>query len=186
MSSDSTGSGIASPKNGHVSQGVVAGGTVSGDAYAPTLETSGTRSTGAASRPTSRTSKSLQRGPAVLPKVRHRCHALLVACIDSLDRAVDYEADFFLRNNAIEQLKDSLADLWEMRSKREEQFAEVINILQGVFVDRNVEEFTTDQLACLRSAFDRLRQGSVYDDDSINAMTIGLLNGGLDVFRGIA
>ncbi len=185
MSDNPTGSDIASPPNGGVNQRVVTGGPVSGDAYAPTLVTSGTRATGAASRPALRAGRTCSRAPAVLPKVRHRCHALLAACIDNLNRALDHDADFFLRNNALEQVKDSLADLWEIRSKREEQFAEVINMLQGVFVERTVEEFATDQLRCLRSAFDKLCQESVFDDDSINAITIELLNGGLDVFRGI-
>ena len=105
--------------------------------------------------------------------------------MDNLNRALDHDTDFFLRNNAIEHLKDSLADLWEIRSKREEQFAEAINMLQGVFAERTVEEFTSDQLSCLRSVFDKLCQDSVYDDDAINAITLELLNGGLDVFRGI-
>jgi len=117
--------------------------------------------------------------------VRHRCLALFVACIDNLDRALDQEREFFLRNNALEQLKESLADLWDIRSKREEPFAEVINVLQGVFIERNVEDFTHDQLICLRSAFVKLCEQTVYDDESINAITVELLNGGLDVFRGI-
>ena len=185
MRDDSTSSGIASPANGRVNQGVIAGKPASGDAYAPTLVTSGTRATGAASRHALRTRRSLPRIPAVSAKVRHRCHALLAACIDNLNRAVDHDADFFLRNNALEQLKDSLVDLWEIRSDREEQFAEVVNVLQGVFAERNVEDFAHDQLVCLRSVFHRLWQEPVYDDDCINAITTELLNGALDVFRGI-
>jgi len=185
MSDNSTSSSIAPPPNGDANQRVVAGRPVSGDPYAPDLVTSGTRATGAPSRPATRAGRSLPHTSTTLPKVRHRCHAVLTACIDNLDRALDNGADFFLRNNALEQLKDLLADLWEVRSKREEQFAEVVNILQGVFVERTVEEFTTDQLTCVRSAFEKLCQESVYDDASVNAITIELLNGGLDVFRGI-
>jgi len=185
MSDDSTGSGISSPPNGRVDHGVVAGGAVSGDAHAPTLVTSGTRSTGAPSQPALRTARSLPCTSTVLPKVRHRCHAILTACIDNLNRAIDHDADFFLRNNSLEQLKDSLADLWEIRSKREEQFAEVVNILQGVFAERNVDDFNHDQLIRLRSALETLHQESAYDDECVNAITIELLSGGIDVFRGI-
>jgi len=185
MRNESTGSDIASPANGRVNQGVVVGSPVSGDAYTPGLETSGTRATGATSPPAFRAGGSLPRASQVPPKVTHRCRAIFEACIDNLTRALDHEMDFFLRNNAVEQLKDSLGKLWEIRSKREEQFAEVVNMLQGVFAERTVEEFTSDQLACLRSVFSKLCQESVYDDDSINAITLKLLNGGLDVFRGI-
>jgi hypothetical protein len=185
MSDDSTGSGIGSLANDRVSPSVIAGGTVSGDPHAPALVTSGTRATGAASQDAFRAARVPPGTPKVEPKVRQRCHALLSACLEDLDRAIDQEAEFFLRNNALEEVKYSLAKLWEVRSQREEQFAEVINLLQGLFVERDVEQFTHDQLACLRSAFERLRQESVYDDDFINAVTIDLLNGGLDVFRGI-
>jgi len=185
MSNDSTASEIAMPPNGRVSQGVVAGGVVSGDTYAPTLVTSGTRSTGATSRPAVRAERPPKTTSVVLPKVRHRCHALLTACIGNLDRALENDADFFLRNNALEQLRDSLAELWEIRSKREEQFGELVNIFQGLLVKRNVQEFTCDQLVCLRSVLEKARQEATYDDEFTNAMTIALLNGGLDVFRAI-
>lgn len=185
MRNDSTGSDIASPRNGRANRSVVVSGSVSGDAYAPTLVTSGRRATGSTSLPGLRAGGSLPRTASVPPKVTHRCHAILESCIDNLNRALDHDMDFFLRNNAIEHLKDSLADLWSIRSKREEQFAEAINMLQGVFAERTVEEFTNDQLSCLRSVFDKLCKRSVYDDDSVNAITLELLNGGLDVFRGI-
>ena len=116
---------------------------------------------------------------------KHACYALFSACIDNLDRALEHDEDFFLRNNAIEQLKDTLSELWKVRSQREEQFGELINVLQGTFTQRNVEEFTAEQLDCLRSAFGRLRDEPVYDDDFANAITVELLNGGIDAFRGI-
>ncbi len=82
-------------------------------------------------------------------------------------------------------MKDALADLWKIRAKREQQFAEVVNILQIVFTERNVEDFTSDQLLCLRSVFGKLRDESAYDDEFTNTITSELLSGGLDVFRGI-
>ena len=82
-------------------------------------------------------------------------------------------------------MKNSLAGLWKMRATREEQFGEVVNLLQGLFLGRDVEEFTHDQLTCLQSVFDKLFQEATYDDDFVNAITIELLGVGLDVFRGI-
>jgi hypothetical protein len=119
----------------------------------------------------------------VLPKVKHACYALFSACVDDLDRALDHQGEFFLRNNALEQLKDTLSELWNARSQREEPFAEIVNMLQGVFEQRTVEDFTTAELACLRSVFVRLRDESIYDDDFANDMTVELLNGGVDAFR---
>jgi len=109
----------------------------------------------------------------------------LTACIDNLDRAVDHDEDFFIRNNSVEQLKDALHELWKVRSQREEQFGEVVNLLQGILAGRSVEDFTSDHLVCMRSAFCQLREETAYDDDFANAITVELLNGGLDVFRGI-
>ena len=162
---------------------VVAGGSVSGDAYTSTLTTSGNRSTGAAEPPVSREKRSASRVPKVLPKVKHACYAMFSACVDNLDRALDHHEEFFLRNNSLEQLKDTLSELWSVRTQREEPFAEIVNLLQGIFAQRTVENFTTDDLGCLRSVFVRLRDESVYDDDFANEITIELLIGGIDAFR---
>ena len=164
---------------------VVTGGSVSGDAYTATLATAGSRSTGTAELPSPRGKRSTSPASKVLPKVKHACYALFSTCIENIDRALNHDEDFFLRNNSLEQLKDTLSELWKVRSQREEQFGELINILQGVFVRRNVEDFTTKQLNCLRSVFERLRKEPVYDDHFANAITVELLNGDIDAFRGI-
>lgn len=164
---------------------VVTGGSVSGDTYTATLATAGSRSTGTAELPLPRGKRSTSQASKVLPKVKHACYALLSTCIENLDRALDHDEDFFLRNNSLEQLKDTLSELWKVRSQREEQFGELINVLQGVFVQRNVEDFTAEQLNCLRSVFGRLREEPVYNDHFANAITLELLNGGIDAFRGI-
>ena len=162
---------------------VVAGGSVSGDAHTSTLATSGNRSTGAAELPVSRGKRTASRSPRVLPKAKHASYALLSACIDNLDRARDHQEEFFLRNNALEQLKDTLSELWSLRSQREEPFAEIVNMLQAIFAQRTVENFTADDLTCLRSVFFRLREESVYSDVFANEITVELLNGGIDAFR---
>lgn len=185
MSDNSSGSetiAAITPRNG---PSVVASGSVSGDAYTSTLATSGNRSTGAPDPPFSRGTRPASRVSKVLPKVKHACYALFSTCIDNLDRALDHNEDFFLRNNALEQLKDTLSELWKVRSQREEQFGELMNVLQGVFVERIVEDFTIEQLSCFRSVFGRLRDEAIYDDDFANAITLELLNGGIDAFRGI-
>ena len=185
MSDDSTGSGstgIVARSNG---PSIVEGVSVSGDAYTATLATSGTRSTGAAESPVPRGRPPSPQVPKVLPKVKHKCYALFSTCIDNLDRAIDSDENVFLRYNAIEQVKDTLSELWKVRLQREEQFGELINVLQGAFAQRTVEDFTAEQLDCLRVGFRRLREEPVYDDSFANAVTLELLSGGIDAFRAI-
>ncbi len=164
---------------------VVAGGNVSGDAHTPTLATSGTRSTGVGETDAPRGRRTASRIAKDVPKVKHACYALMTACIDNLDRAVDHGEDFFIRTNSVEQLKDALRELWKFRSQREEQFGEVMNLLQGILAGRSAEDFSSDHLVCMRSVFCQLREEIAFDDDFANAITVELLNGGLDVFRGI-
>ena len=107
-----------------------------------------------------------------------------MSCLESLDRAIDNSADFFLRNNSLEQLKDTLSELWSMRARREESFAELINMLQGLFLNTNVESFSDAQLHAIRGTFQRLvHEEDTFDDDFANSVTMDLLKGGADVFR---
>jgi hypothetical protein len=185
MNDDSTGSQSAPTVSPRHDPSIVSSGSVSGDAYAPTLATAGTRSTGATSLQPVRAKRSASQAPKVVPKVKHACYAFFNACRDNLDRALDHDEEFFLRNNALEQVKDTLTELWGVRSQREEQFGEVVNMLQGIFAQRTVEDFTTHELHCLRSVFARLCDEPVYDDDIANEITVELLNGGIDAFREI-
>jgi len=166
-----------------VASGGVSGGGVSGDTYASSLVTAGTRSTGAMPLQPTRGKRTPSKSFEVIPKVKHTCSALFATCLDNLDLALDHNEGFFLRSNAIEQVKDTLSELWNVRSQREEPFREVINMLQGIFAQRTVNDFTTDKLNCLRSAFKRLHENPVYDDATANEITVKLLNGGIDVFR---
>ena len=161
-------------------------GTASGDKYTPTLSTSGTLSTGSAGQAAQRGQHKASLATHVHPKHKHASHALFVSCIESLDRALDNSADFFLRNNSLEQLKDTLSELWSMRALREENFAELVNMLQGVLLEMDVEDFADEQLHAIRAAFQRIAQEKEsFDDDFANLVTLELLKGGVDVFREI-
>ena len=161
-------------------------GTASGDKYTPTLSTSGTLSTGSVGQTAQRGRRTVSSTPHVHPKFKHASRALFVSCVESLDRAIDNSADFFLRNNSLEQLKDTLADLWSLRVHREEDFAELVNMFQGVLLGTDVESFTDEQLRAIRTAFHRIAQEEdSFDDDFANAVTLDLLRGGVNVFREI-
>lgn len=164
---------------------VVAGVSVSGDPYAPALATAGSRSTGVGTSEVSGSRSARPGAQRVFPKTKHRCRAILDAAVGCLDRALDHRDDFFLRNNALEQLGDFLRELWDLRAEREEPFAEIVNMLQLIFARRSVEDFTPEQLACLREVFDELQGEALYTDEFANAITTHLLQGGVDAFRGI-
>jgi len=183
MKDDSTSSESITTVPRRNGQRIVSGGSVSGDAYAPAIVTAGTRSTGATRLQPIRRMRSRSQSRELVPRVKHACSAFFGTCLDNLDRALDHHGDFILRSNAIEQVKDTLSELWRVRSHREEQFGEVINMLQAVFAGRTIVDFTTDKIHCLRSVFSRLHENSFVDDDMANEITVELLNGGIDVFR---
>ena len=115
--------------------------------------------------------------------VTQACHALFAAGVDYLDRAVDQNEEFFPRDKALEQLRGILAELWSKRIEREEAFAEIVNMLQAVFVQRRVEDFSAEQLGTLRIVFAKLCDTTSFDDDFANTLTFELMNGGIDAFR---
>lgn len=183
MGDESTALELGNGKRTQTDSNVVAGVGASGGNWSPTLETAGTRSTGAAADRSTRPRHVRVLPKAVEPKARHATRTLLANCIEHLYCAKDNRSDFFLRNNALEEVRDCLRELWSMRSGREEAFAEIINLLQSVFAQRTVELFEEGQLDALLSAFERLYDAGVVDDDVANDISMELLNGGVDVFR---
>ncbi len=184
MSDETSGWDIGGRDKQVLQASAVVVGEASGEKYTPTLSTSGTLSTGSAAQTALRGRHAASATPHVQPKYKHASHALFVSCLESLDSAIDNSADFFLRNNSLEQVKDTLSELWGMRGQREESFAELINMLQGLFLDTNVESFSDAQLHAIRDVFQRLvHEEDVFDDDFANAVTVDLLKGGADVFR---
>jgi len=159
------------------------GTAASGSAYAPSLATSGTTSTGGSVGQTVSRHRKSHAAPAPQPKVSHRLRAMLSSAIENIDRAIDTGNDDILRDNAIAQTGDALADLWAERSVREEQFAQVINMFQNLLLGRRASSFTTDQFGLIRSALVRVSDESVLDDDCLTQITMDLLKGDIDVFR---
>ncbi len=116
------------------------------------------------------------------PKVRHKYAAIWNACSDNVNRALANREDFFLRSNAIEQVKESLSELWSFRIEHNQAFAETVNLIQGVLIDRKAEDFSDNQLDTLRSIFDKLSNEPSLDDSLANIISIDLLKGNIDVF----
>jgi hypothetical protein len=183
MSDESTALELGNGKRVQTDSNVVAGVGASGGNWSPTLETAGTRSTGAAADRSTQPRRARVLPKVVQPKAKHAARTLLANCIEHLHCAKDNRSDFFLRNNALEEVRDCLGELWSMRSGREDAFAEIINLLQSVFAQRTVEFFKDEQLDALLSAFERWYDAGVIDDDLANDISMELLSGGVDVFR---
>lgn len=176
-----TSSGVESPRRTPfaISSGAVASGAV----HAPGLTTSGTRSTGAEDAPPQPGARRSP-GPTVVSfKANHRLRALFSSAIENLERAIDTASDLVLRDNSLSQARDAIGDLWAERGSREEQFAEAVNMLQNVLLERSTSAFTTEQLSLVLAVLTRLRDEPVLDDDLLTEVTMQLLEGGIDVFR---
>lgn len=184
MHDDATGAGLA--LQGRKSSVGISRGEVSGEPYSPTIRTSGSRSTGVDTPKVHKGGDLSTHAPLVAPGLRQICRAYYDKCIASLDAASAEFDDFFVRNNAIEEFRDTLTQLWRIRRQRESQFAEIINVLQGLLNGKESESFTVDDLHCLTDAVQALSREPVLDDEAANAVTRILLKGGFDVFGPIA
>jgi len=180
--SDLTG-GVIAENSAHAKRVNFISGDVSGERYAPTIVTSVNRATDSGDRPLAEFRRGGTASPVLEPKTRHKCEHLLTACAKNITRAVNSDDDFFNRNNAFSEVKDALAELWTIRNLREEGFAELINMLQIAFLERNVESLSASQLQALRSVFEKSAEVEEFDDDVCNRFTTELIDGGIDVFR---
>ena len=159
-------------------------GAAGSGGYSPTLQTTGATRTGAAVSDDAR-QPTHRKQPKVEPRIRQKCRILFGSCIDSINRAIDDSDDFFACNNALEQLKDTLAELWAWRDKREEPFAEAINVLQGVLLEKSVENLEAFEINALKSVFLRLYDEPVVTRFVVNEVVFLMMEHGIDVFRPI-
>lgn len=158
-------------------------GSVSGDAYAPTITTAGSRATGKGDNSSAAVrgrDEPTRRGPhrAALS----RCRLLVEAARRELDSAIK-EDDAILRSNAINAVRQSLARLWSMRKQREEPFGDVINELQTYLDETPDDELSNEQLVVLGNALERLANEQVVDDHVAAEITLLMLRGGVNVFQ---
>src|SRR3990172_5154828 len=129
--------------------------SVSGDRWAPGIETLGSRSTGEAKRrsatvPATRPPVSSRRIP---DRAARKRRLYLKACLDELDRARNGGDDPILKGNSLADVKNHLQGLWELveGSPDSEAFEEVVNILQIAFCVESPEALATGQLDTIYS-----------------------------------
>jgi len=83
-------------------------------------------------------------------------------------------------------LQDTLAVLWELRSIRGDDWADLLNIVQGALQKEEFERFSADHCSAINEiVVNHLRPGAANDDDI--ERSIGLLRRvGLDPWKGIS
>jgi len=163
--------------------------SVSGDRWAPGIETLGCRCTGEAKRrsatvaPT-KPSVSARRVP---DRALRRRRLYLKACLDDLERVRNAVDDPILRGNSLADVKNHLQQLWELveGDPQSEAFEEMVNVLQIAFCIESAEILTPRQLEGLWSVLVEMHHDPEIDDEAANDLTRELMRSGVDVFREI-
>ncbi len=183
---EATGTDAVIEGKGVTREASLAPDSVSGERHAPSLATAGTRSTGTAThRATASVSVGAERRPRVDHHIRHRCRAILAASIDDLHRAQDGQIDAVLRGNALEDVRRAIDQLWQLRLQREEAFGDLINGIQTTLTYKDIAQFSRSQLEAIESALVRIRDEPFIDDEIAAAVTLELLQEGVDVFEAL-
>jgi hypothetical protein len=84
------------------------------------------------------------------------------------------------------RLRDSLEDLWELRSEREDDWGDLLNILQGALRLEEFEKFSSEQCCAVYTIVaDHLGSGTVGIDDIEQSLKL-LRGADLDPWKGIS
>jgi len=163
--------------------------SVSGDRWAPGIETPGSRCTGearrrAVSEPAAKPAIPSRRTPDRAVRKRR---PYLKACLDDLERVRNGQEDPILRGNSLADVKNHLQALWELveGSPESEAFEEMVNVLQVALCVESPEALTPGQLEGVRSVLVKMHEDPDVDDQTANDLTQELIRSGVDVFREI-
>jgi hypothetical protein len=164
-------------------------GSVSGDRWAPGIETLGSRSTGEAKRRSATVSptKPSVSSRRVPDKALRRRRLYLKACLDDLERARKGGEDPILKGNSLADVKNHLQELWELveGDSESEAFEEIVNVLQIAFCVESPDALTPRQLDGVWSVLVEMHDDPEVDDQAANDLTRELIRSGVDVFREI-
>lgn len=84
------------------------------------------------------------------------------------------------------RLKDALQELWQLRNEREDDWGDLLNILQGALAQEEFERFKPDQCYAIRCVIaDHLGSGIVDIDDLERSLRL-LREAGFDTWKGIS
>jgi len=84
-------------------------------------------------------------------KISSRIRLAFEECEDAIETVMQNNDNVVLKANAMNDLRDSLAKLWNERKSREFQFAQLINHIQCLLLNVPVEEITLTQVEAISS-----------------------------------
>ena len=95
-------------------------------------------------------------------------------------------ADLIELSNAGFRLAHLLADLWELRDEREDDWSDLLNVLQAALAKEEFERFSPNQCYAIGVVIsDHLAAGAVDIDDIERSIKL-LREAGLDPWKGIS
>jgi hypothetical protein len=84
------------------------------------------------------------------------------------------------------RLRQLLSDLWSLRSEREDDWGDLLNLLQAALAQEEFERFTQEQCHAVHTIVaDHLGSGAVGEDDIERAIAV-LRGAGFDPWKGIS
>jgi hypothetical protein len=159
---------------------------VSGEGHSDLLLTSRHDATGTAAAPqeTTKSSYGALRTQARVPVVNlQKVFPHLQSALEALASAIEWESDMAAKANAVSQFHVAFDSLWELRHVREEEFGEMVEVIQGILLAREPESISRSELECIRAVVTRLADEPRLDAATANELTGLMIRGGLDVFR---
>jgi len=94
--------------------------------------------------------------------------------------------DATLLSNMGYMLRDTLQGLWDLRSEREEDWADILNTLQIVVEGSQLDDLTADQCRAIMAVIGEHLALHEVDAENLEAATLTLVKAGLDPWKGMA
>jgi hypothetical protein len=104
---------------------------------------------------------------------------------DRMERLAE-ASDLMELSNSGFRLKEMLAELWDLRKEREDDWGDLLNLLQGALTQEEFERFSVKQCGTIRSIIAEHLGSGVVDGEDLER-SIRLLRGaGFDPWKGIS
>ena len=157
--------------------------TISGDRHAKSLLSSGGQATGSSpSTPANAEAVPVKKS---LTKDTIRIRLALESSIEAAKVAQHGGEDPVLKANAVNDLSEALERLWQLRSKREVQFGDMIAHLQGLLMGMEPEDLPTPHIEAIRRVLHGMAVRTELTDPDAQDLESILIKAGCDVFREI-
>jgi len=83
-------------------------------------------------------------------------------------------------------LRDSLNQLWQLRHLREDDWGDLLNLLQTALASEEFERFSPNQCKAIYSVVNEHLRNGITDIDDLDAVIVKLRQAGLDPFKSIS